>query len=288
MSQALPTIHLNGKLVARDEAAVSPFDRGFLYGDGVYEMIACQDGRLFHLADHIHRLERSLAELRMQNPYTRAGWTKLLEELVAANGSGNMNVYVQVTRGARPERDHRFPADVRPTVFAMCQAAGMPAPEILKQGLAVITQEDIRWARCDIKSISLVANVLLRQMAEDAGAQETLLVDDGMALEFSASTIFVVKDGRAFTTPNSHSILAGVTGIVVREAAMVVGISVEEKLLPLPLVRSADEIWLASTTRDVMPVTRLDGEPVGTGRPGPLWHRVHEAFQAIKSEQVTA
>lgn len=287
MPQALPTVHLNGELVARDDAAISPFDRGFLYGDGVYEMIACQDGRLFRLADHLDRLERSLAELRMQNPHTRAAWTKLLAELVAANGGGNLNVYVQVTRGAKPERDHRFPADTRPTVFAMCQPAGAPTAETLEQGLAVITQEDIRWARCDIKSISLVANVLLRQMAEDAGAQETLLVDGGMALEFSASTIFVVKDGRVFTTPNSHSILAGVTGIVVREAATAIGIPVEEKPLPLSLVQSADEIWLASTTRDVMPITRLDGEPVGTGRPGPLWRRVHEAFQAIKSEQVT-
>jgi len=288
MPQALPTIHLNDELVARDAAAISPFDRGFLYGDGVYEMIACHAGRLFRLDDHLARLERSLAEVRMQNPHDRAAWRALLGELIRANGNGDMNVYVQVTRGMKPERDHRFPADTRPTVFAMCQPAGSVTAQMLEDGLAVITQEDIRWARCDVKSTSLIANVLLRQMAEDAGAHETLLVRDGVALEFSASTIFVVKDGRVFTTPNGNSILPGVTGIVVREAAAAAGIPVEEKRLPVALVKAADEIWLASTTRDVMPVTRLDGEPAGGGRAGPVWRRVYDAFQAIKNEQVTS
>lgn len=286
--QALPTVHLNGQLVARDEAAVSPFDRGFLYGDGVYEMIACYDGILFRLDDHLARLERSLAEVRMQNPHDRAEWRKLLAELVAANLGGDMNVYVQVTRGAKPERDHRFPADTQPTVFAMCQPANGTSPELLEDGLAVITQDDIRWSRCDIKATSLIANVLLRQTAEDNGAHETLLVRDDTALEFSASTIFVVKDDSVFTTPNSNKILPGVTGLVVREAAAASGIHVQEQELPMPLLRTADEIWLASTTREVMPVTQLDGKPVANGRPGPVWQRVYNAFQEIKREQVTA
>lgn len=288
MPQALPTIHLNGKLLARDEAAISPFDRGFLYGDGIYEMIACYDGRLFRLDDHLARLERSLAEVRIQNPHDRAGWEKLLAELIAANGGGDINVYIQVTRGTKLERDHRFPADTTPTVFAMCQRANGAAAALLDTGLAAITQHDIRWARCDIKATSLIANVLLRQTAEDNGAHETLLVRDGMALEFSASSIFVVKDGFVTTTPNSNSILPGVTGLVVREATTAVGIPVHEAALPLELLQSADEIWLASTTREVMPVTRLDGDPVGNGKPGAIWRRVYDAFQEIKTAQVTA
>lgn len=288
MAQALPTIYLNGTLLPRDAATISPFDRGFLYGDGIYEMIACYEGTLFRLDDHLARLERSLAEVRMQNPHDRAGWRKLLTELVAANPAGNMNVYVQVTRGCKPERDHRFPVDTAPTIFAMCQPATGAPQELLEQGLAVITQADIRWARCDIKATSLIANVLLRQTAEDNGAHETLLVRDGMALEFSASSIFVVKNGDVTTTPNSNSILPGVTGLVVREAAAAVGIPVHEAALPLEVLQSADEIWLASTTREVMPVTRLDGNPVGNGKPGAIWRRVYDAFQEIKMTQVMA
>lgn len=288
MPQALPTIHLNGKLLARDAATISPFDRGFLYGDGIYEMIACYDSNLFRLDDHLARLERSLAEVRMRNPHDRNGWRKLLAELVAANDGGNMNVYVQVTRGTKPERDHRFPVDAQPTVFAMCQPANGAPPGLLEQGLAVITQADIRWARCDIKATSLIANVLLRQTAEDNGAHETLLVRDGMALEFSASSIFVVKDGDVTTTPNSNSILPGVTGLVVREAVAAIGMPVHEAALPLEQLQSADEIWLASTTREVMPVTMLDGSPVGSGKPGATWQRVYAAFQEIKKIQVTA
>lgn len=288
MTEALRTVYLNGEFVDRDAARISPFDRGFLYGDGIYEMIACYNGVLFRLDDHLARLERSLAEVRMQNPHDRAGWRQLLAELVAANSSGDMNVYVQVTRGAKPERDHRFPADALPTVFAMCQPANGAPTELLAHGLAVITQADIRWARCDIKATSLIANVLLRQTAEDNGAHETLLVRDGMALEFSASSIFVVQDGDVTTTPNSNSILPGVTGLVVREAAAAVGMPVHEAALPLELLQAADEIWLASTTREVMPVTRLDGDAVGNGKPGVLWQRVYDAFQEIKMKQVTA
>lgn len=285
MAEALPTVFLDGEFLARDAASVSPFDRGFLYGDGVYEVIACYDGRLFRLDDHLARLERSLGEVRMQNPHDRGEWRQLLGELVARNGGGNMNVYVQVTRGARPERDHRFPAAAMPTVFAMCQpAAGIPR-EQLDNGIAAITREDNRWARCDIKTTSLMANVLLRQAAEDAGAQETLLLRDGFAMEFSASTVFVVTGGKVQTPPDSHRILPGVTAIVVREAVRAEGLPLEERDIPASRLDEADELWLASTTRELVPVTRLDGKPVGDGRPGPLWHRVYRAFQALKESR---
>lgn len=285
MAEALPTVHLNGALVPRDRAAVSPFDRGFLYGDGVYEMIACYAGSLFRLDDHLARLERSLAEVRMQNPHDRAGWRELLQQLVQANGNGNQNVYVQVTRGMKPERDHRFPVDVAPTVFCMSQPAGGVSDALLQAGLAVVTNEDIRWSRRDIKATSLIANVLLRQAAEDAGAHECLLVEDGKALEFSASSLFAVMNGEVCTTPNGHHILPGVTGIVVREAAARAGLVVHEKEIRMEWLRQAEEIWLASTTRELLAVTRLDGQPVGDGVPGPLWQRVHEAFQVIRQEQ---
>lgn len=288
MAEALNTVYLDGEFLARDAARISPFDRGFLYGDGIYEMIACYAGSLFRLDDHLTRLARSLAEVRMANPHSRGDWHDRLAELVRANGGGNLNVYLQVTRGAKPERDHRFPADVHPTVFAMCQPnAGVPAAWHA-EGIAAITREDLRWARCDIKSTSLMANVLLRQAAEDAGAQETLLLREGVALEFSASSVFVVKDGRVRTTPNGNSILPGVTGIVVRELVQDAGLPLEEAAIPETLLRAADEIWLASTTREVLPVTRLDGNAVGNGRPGTAWRRVHAAFQQLKSAQATA
>lgn len=284
MAEALPVVYLNGEFVARDAATISPFDRGFLYGDGVYEMTACYGGKLFRLDDHLDRLARSLREVRMSDPLSRDDWRAVLEELVHRNGGGDMNVYLQVTRGARPERDHRFPKELPPTVFAMCQPAGGVSGALLENGIAVITHEDIRWARCDIKSTSLMANVLLRQAAEEAGAQETLLLRDGHALEFSASTVFVVKDGRVRTTPNGNSILPGVTGIVVRELVRSLDLPLEDAPIPEALLRGADEIWLASTTREVLPVTTLDGVPVGDGRPGRLWRRVYDAFQDVKSK----
>ncbi|HEX7046733.1 MAG TPA: D-amino acid aminotransferase [Gammaproteobacteria bacterium] len=285
MAEALPTVHLNGEFLARDAARISPFDRGFLYGDGIYEMIACYGGELFRFDDHLARLERGLSEVRMTNPHDRAGWRELLERLVRENGNGDMNVYVQVTRGTRPERDHRFPADPKPTVFAMCQPASAVSAAVLENGIAVISSKDTRWARCDIKASSLMANVLLRQAAEDAGAQETLLLRDGEALEFSASTMFVVTDGKIRTTPNGNTILPGVTGIVVRELAAAVGFILEEAAIPEAMLHDADEIWLASTTREVLPVTLLDGAPVGSGKPGPLWRGIYTAFQDMKERE---
>ncbi|HEX7031324.1 MAG TPA: D-amino acid aminotransferase [Gammaproteobacteria bacterium] len=284
MAEALPTVYLNGKFIPRDEARISPFDRGFLYGDGVYEMIASYGGSLFRLDDHLARLERSLAEVRMTNPRERAAWRELLATLVRENGGGNMNVYVQVTRGAKPERDHRFPAEAEPTVFAMCQPASAVANAALENGIAAITHEDTRWARCDIKATSLMANVLLRQAAEDEGSQETLLLRNNEALEFSASTLFVVTDGKVRTTPNGNAILPGVTGIVVRELVRAEGFVLEEAAIPAPQLHTADEIWLASTTREVLPVTTLDGNPVGSGKPGPAWRRIYKAFQDMKQE----
>lgn len=286
MAEALRTVHLDGEFVDRDAARISPFDRGFLYGDGVYEMIACYEGHLFRLDDHLARLERSLAEVRMENPHDRAAWRALLAELVARNGGGSMNVYVQVTRGTRPERDHRFPRGARPTVFAMCQPANGVPPEQLDNGISAITLEDNRWARCDIKATSLMANVLLRQAAEDASAHETLLLRDGNATEFSASTVFVVKDGTVITTPTTRNILPGVTAIVVRELVKASGRPLEERDIPESLLRSADEVWLASTTREVLPVTTLDDKPVGDGRPGNAWRETHAAFQALKRQSV--
>lgn len=284
MAHALPMVYLNGEFIARDAAMISPFDRGFLYGDGVYEMLACHAGRLFRLDDHLARLARSLAEARITNPRTHYEWRELLERLVRANDAGNQNVYVQVTRGMTLERDHRFPAGTRPTIFAMSQPATRIPAEWLENGIAAITQEDTRWSRCDIKATSLIANVLLRQAAEEAGVQETLLLRDGHALEFSASSVFIVKDGRVRTTPNGHNVLPGVTGIVVRELLHDAGLPLDETPIPEALLRSADEIWLASTTRDVLPVTVLDGRPVGDGAPGKAWRTVHAAFQAMKAE----
>lgn len=283
MAEALPIVYLNGEFVPRDKAAISPFDRGFLYGDGIYEVIACYGSKLFRLHEHLVRLENSLAAIRLANPHQPAAWRQMLEELVARNDVPDVNVYVQVTRGSRPERDHRFPRDPAPTVFAMCQPAAPVPASVLANGISAVSMNDIRWSRCDIKTTSLIGNVLLRQAAADAGADEALLLRDGEALEFSASTLFVVKDGQAFTPPEDTRTLPGITGIVVREAADAAGVPLLRKPIPESLLRDADEIWLASTTRELLPVTRVDDQPVGDGKPGPLWRKVHETFQKIKT-----
>jgi D-alanine transaminase len=276
----LPLAHLNGAVIAIAEARVSALDRGFLFADGVDEASAVYDGRPFRLAEHLSRLARSLREMRIADPHDPPTWRALIEALIAGNGGGAMSVYLQVTRGAEIARDHAFPTGVEPTVFACCFAWSGPPEALVKNGVAVVTQPDVRWGRCDIKSINLTANVLARQAAIEAGASEALFVRDGQALEGSSSSLMIVEGNEVVTPPDGAHILPGTTRNLLRELAAEIELPWLAEPVSLERLRAADEIWIASTTREVLAVTRLDGAIVGTGRPGPVWQRMHDALRA--------
>lgn len=282
MARPLPLCHLDGRRLPLSEARVSPLDRSFLFGDGVYEVIPVYDGRPFRFETHRARLSRSLTALRIRDPHGDDAWRDLVQGLVTDNGGGDQYVYLQVSRGVDQGRNHAPFPDVPPTVFVFCSEWPALAPTALTHGVACITAEDIRWARCDIKSVAMLANVLLRQQAFDARCSETLLLREGRLTEASASTVHVIKDGVVLTPPQSHRILPGTTRGVVEELLDSLGIPRRTADIAESQLRDADEIWLAAATREVQAVTRLDELPVGTGVPGPLWRRVYDAYQRLK------
>lgn len=279
-------VYLNGDFVPLDGACISVMDRGFLFGDGVYEVVPVYGGRLFGAKPHLDRLDRSLAGIGIPNPHTEAEWFALLTQLIHNQGGGDLALYLQVTRGVAPKRDHAFPAEVTPTVFAMCNPIAPVAPELLKKGLTAVTLDDIRWQFCDIKAITLLPNVLMRQQAVEEQAQEAILIKDGLALEGAASNLFLVKDKCLITPPKSHSLLPGITRDLVlqlaREIAAQEGMEVVERDIPENELMSADELWVTSSTREILPITQLDNEPVGNGKPGPIWARVTEVYRDYK------
>jgi D-alanine transaminase len=277
------TVYLNGEYLPESEARISVLDRGFLFGDGVYEVVPVYGGRLFRLEQHLDRLERSLEAVRIAPPMDRQGWVRMLEELLERNPGGDRSVYLQVTRGVA-RRDHAFPADAVPTVFAMVNPLTAPDPALFETGVAAVTVPDNRWGRCDIKAITLLANILARQQAVEAGATEAIMVRGGHATEGAASNLFVVGDGVLVTPPKDNSLLPGITRDLVVELAQAHGIPVMETAIPEAGLRAAEEIWLTSSTKEILPVTRLDGRPVGTGRPGPLWARMRDLYQAYKQQ----
>jgi len=274
MADPLPVCHLNGALLPLREARVSPLDRSFLFGDGVYEVIAVHGGYAARLSANLARLRRSLGELRIRNPHSDARWTEIVMELVNANGGGDLYVYLQVSRGAEFGRNHAPLPDIEPTVFGYCSPLPTMSAEALEQGVACITAQDTRWARCDIKSVALLANVLLRQLAVEAGAAETILLRDGWLTDASASAVHVVSSGEILTPPRSHQLLPGTTRGLIEELAAANGIPCRSAPVSEAALRGADEVWLSAATRGVMAVTRLDGASVGSGRPGPLWRRM--------------
>lgn len=277
-------VFLNGRFLPLAEACVPVLDRGFLFGDGIYEVIPAYGGHLFRLDAHLDRLGASLAAVRIDNPHDRAGWERMLQTLVDEAGPGDCSVYLQVTRGADVKRDHGFPPpEVRPTVFAMATPLHPPPRERLERGASARVMADIRWARCDIKAITLLPNVLLRQAALDAGDDEAILVRDGLALEGSASSLFIVADGILATPPKGPALLPGVTRDLVLELAQSHGLPWVERDIAEAELRRADEIWLTSSTREVTAVTRLDGVAVGDGRPGPVWRRMADWYRACKA-----
>jgi D-alanine transaminase len=280
----LPVCYLNGEYLPLAEARVSPFDRAFLFGDAVYEVIPVYAGRPFRLREHLDRLARSLAGIRMDPPLTHAAWDGILKTLIERNGGGDQYVYFQVTRGAELARNHAWPAGLEPTVFAFANVLEAISPTLLERGVAAITAQDTRWARRDIKSTALLANTLLKKLAVDAGAFETILLERGELTEGSSTTVHVITGGEIHTPPNGHHILPGTTRDVVTELAARTGIPSANRHVTEEELRAADEIWLAFSTRGLLPVTRLDGKPVRTGKPGPLFERIYAAFASYVRE----
>jgi len=256
-------------------------DRGFIFGDGVYEVIPVYSRHPFRLPEHLQRLRHSLDAVRLGNPMTDAEWARLIRELVARHPGEDQSVYLQVTRGVA-KRDHAFPKEAKPTVFMMSSPLVTPARELIQKGVPCITATDYRWLKCDVKSVSLLANCLLRQSAADAEAAEVILFRDGCLTEASASNVFVVRKGKLLAPPKNHLILPGITYDVVLELAAAGGIAVELRAIPEREVRSADEIWVTSSSKEVLAVSTLDGKPVGNGKPGPMFRTVHQAFQEFK------
>ncbi len=274
-------VFLNGRFLPLEQATVPVLDRGFIFGDGVYELIPVYSRAPFRMDEHLARLERSLAAVRIANPYAREKWREVILELVAKQPWDDQGVYLQVTRGVA-KRDHAFPAGVEPTVFAMSNPLVNPPAELVEKGAAAVSAADNRWLRCDIKSISLIGNVLLRQASADAGAAETILFRDGILTEASASNVFVAKNGLVLSPPKSNLILPGITYDVVVEIAQQLGMPLEFRDVREAEVRAADEIWVTSSSKEILAIVELDGKPVGEGKPGPLYRRAWQGYQEFK------
>lgn len=278
-------VYLNGKFMPIEDAYIPVLDRGFIFGDGVYEVIPVYSQQPFRLAEHLRRLQYSLDKVRITNPHSEAEWTRLAGEIIQRNTGEDQSVYLQVTRGVA-KRDHAFPKDTKPTVFMMSSPLVTPAPALVESGVACITAQDYRWLNCDIKSVSLLGNCLLRQLSADAGATETILFRDGQLTEASSSNVFVVRDGVLLTPPKDHLVLPGITYDVVLEIARAREFQLEVRAVTEAEVRNADEIWVTSSTKEVLAVTTLDGKPVGDGKPGTLFRRMHALYQAFKKDHM--
>ena len=275
-------VHLNGRFMPLEEATIPVLDRGFIFGDGVYEVIPVYSRRPFRLAEHLRRLQNSLDGIGLNNPHTEAEWDILLQQLIAQNEGEDQYLYLHITRGVA-KRDHAFPKVVVPTVFLMSSPLLSPPAELKATGVTAITAQDNRWLRCDIKAISLLPNVLLRQQAVAAGTMEAILVRDGFMTEGSASNIFVVQNGTVLAPPKNNLMLPGITYDLILELAAAERIPLRVGPVPEAALRSADEIWLTSSTREVLPITVLDDQPVGAGQPGPLFKRMDTLYQNYKA-----
>ena len=281
MADPLPVCYLNGDYLPLTAARVSPLDRGFLFADSVYEVLPAFGGRMFRFQEHFDRLARSLREIRIRPPHTHAEWQRILDQLIARNGGGDMYLYVQVTRGMELGRNHAFPPTSTPTVFAMASPLPQFTAEQREGGFSAITVEDFRWGRCDIKSTALLANVLMKQQAAEQGANEAIIVRDGQVLEGASSSVLAIIDDVLVTPLDSPYILPGTTREVVLELAQGV-LPTARRSISVAELFSAEEVWIAAATRDVLPVCRIDGRDIGNGRPGRWWKHFADAFNDLR------
>lgn len=274
------SVYLNGEYLPLSAAKISVLDRGFLFGDGVYEVIPAYAGKLFCLDTHLDRLNNSLAAIRLSLSYDKQQWLDILEPLLIEGDA--QYIYLQVTRGVAAKRDHAFPEQVEPTIFVMCSTI---VPFAHEMGVKAVTLDDTRWQLCHIKATTLLGNVLLRQQAVEQGCAEAILIKEGYATEGAASNVFAVIDGVLVTPPKTHEILPGITRDVIIDLAKANQVVVQEDVISLEALQLASEIWLTSSTREILPVTSLDNESVGTGQVGPVWQIMHQLFQDYKLNQ---
>jgi D-alanine transaminase len=275
------TVYLNGKFLPLEEARISVLDRGFIYGDGVYEVVPVYHRQPYRLRQHLARLQRSLDGIRLANPHRDSEWESIVRELIAQQPFDDQGVYFQVTRGAA-KRDHAFPSDAVPTVFMMSNPLPVLSREQIERGVAVVTANDERWLRCDLKTISLLGNVLARQFAVDHGAVETVMFRNGYLTEASASNVLIVKRGTVVAPPKDNLILPGITYDAVLELAREGGLPLEVRPVTREEALDADEMWISSSTKEILAVTTLDGKPFAGGKPGPVYRQMYRLFQASK------
>jgi len=280
----MSAVYLNGEYLPLEEAKVSVLDRGFLFADGVYEVIPAYGGHLLRLQEHMDRLQTNLDAIRLANPLSAKDWKRIFETLLEDNSSEDQSVYLQVTRGVAAKRNHGFPDEVTPTVFIMVNELQPVNKEELRPGVSAITLDDIRWKACNIKSISLLGNILLRQQAHDKNAAEAILINEGMAVEGAASNIFIVKDSVIITPPTSFCLLPGITRDLILELAEKHNFNYEVRDIAEDELVSADEVWLTSSTKEILPVVELNAKPVANGQSGPIWERMIDVYQAYKMQ----
>lgn len=293
MTESIPALPcwLNGELSTVRDAKVSVLDRGFIFGDGIYEVVPAYAGQPFRFEEHMARLDRSLGELRIANPMDRAGWRQVVEQLIEAyatyagkpRAETNQLVYMQVTRGVAM-RDHVMPPGLAPTVFGMVNRLYIYTAEERAQGVACVTADDFRWKKAHIKTTSLAGAVLSRQMSADEGANETVMFRDGFLSEAAASNVWVVKDGVVLGAPRDHLVLEGIRYGLIEQLCKEAGIPFELRRVARDEVLAADEIILSSATKEVLPCTRLDGQPVGNGKPGPIYDKLFQGYQQAKHQ----
>jgi len=276
-----PLVYLNGEYLPLDQAKISVLDRGFIFGDGIYEVIPAYAGKALRFEHHMQRLQRSLDAVRITNPLSNRQWQEIIDKLIATTGPQDQSVYLHITRGVA-QRDHSFPHNAKHTVFAMSNILQTVDPELLKTGITAITLDDIRWQYCNIKSISLLPNILLRQQAVDKDAAEAILIRDDKVTEGAASNVFIVSGGVIKTPPKDHKILPGITRDLIVELAKKHGMPIEETSISEQEFFKADEIWLTSSTKEVLPVTQINEQPVADGKPGIIWQSMYQKYQNFK------
>ncbi len=278
-------VYLNGSYLPMSESQISTQDRGFLFGDGVYEVIPVYQRKLFRFDAHLERLKNSLKATSISNPLTDSEWQKMLETLIEKHNWQDQFVYLQVTRGVQMTRDHMPAECLTPTIYAYTNPLKPVSDTIIENGIKVITLDDIRWLRCDIKAITLLPNVMMKLAAKSQDADDAILITrEGTISEGTASNTFMVKDGNLITPPNSHEILPGITRMVLESIANEHNIPMIEKDITLDDLNSADEIWLSSSTKEALPITKLNGQTVGNGKPGELWLQMREYYQQHKQK----
>lgn len=274
-------VYLNGEYLPLDQAKVSVLDRGFIFGDGVYEVIPSYGSKALRFQHHMDRLQNSLDAVRISNPLSNGQWQEIIDKLIAATDSQDQYIYLHITRGVA-SRDHRFPDESTPTVFVMSNILHTVSPELLKTGVSAVTLDDIRWQFCNIKAIALLPNILLRQQAVDKNAAEAILIRNDNITEGAASNVFVVSKGIIKTPPKGEQLLPGITRDLVVELAKTHNMAVEECAINEEELLTADEIWLTSSTKEILSVTKINEQNVGNGQPGPIWKDMYQKYQDYK------